>query len=201
MLAITVAILTMYFYYDRTYYSELKHIENELNNIKGVRVVDIWGYEDLDLEEISARIIVNDRDEVVLGSLSKDVFNYPRNVYIKEINGKSFIIFSCFYLLGIGSSLNVGKNSFLEELSLLEFNTPADVLKEIRLIDSLINSLPSYPNFKHFEGKRGPVSGEAFVATTPSNKLNEDPINTLIRAKNLYTIAKGFNWKNEACVH
>ena len=62
----------------------------KLKKIPNVKVVDIWGNEDLDLEEIGARLIVNDTNEIVLYYLSKDVFDYPRTVYINEINSQTY---------------------------------------------------------------------------------------------------------------
>ena len=61
-------------------------MKNKLNNIPNVEVIDIWGHEDITLEEITARLRVCDTNEIVMANLSKDVFNYPEDVFINEIN-------------------------------------------------------------------------------------------------------------------
>ena len=76
------------------YFIEKMYMTCKLKKIPNVKVVDIWGNEDLDLEEIGARLIVNDTNEIVLYYLSKDVFDYPRTVYIDEINNKNSFLFT-----------------------------------------------------------------------------------------------------------
>ena len=70
---------------------QLRNMKNKLNNIPNVEVIDIWGHKDITLEEITARLRVCDTNEIVMANLSKDVFNYPEDVFINEINGYSFI--------------------------------------------------------------------------------------------------------------
>jgi hypothetical protein len=48
------------------YYDELNQIKNDLNKIKGVNVINIWGHDDITLEEISARIRIENKGEIVL---------------------------------------------------------------------------------------------------------------------------------------
>lgn len=75
------------------YFIQKKYMTYKLNKIPNVKVVNIRGNEDLDLEEISARMTVSDTNEIVLYYLSKDVFNYPKTVYISELNDKNSFLF------------------------------------------------------------------------------------------------------------
>ena len=65
--------------YDNVFYErELNQIRDDLNSIENVEVVDIWGHKDITLEEISARLRIKDKGEIVLYGLSEDAFNYPK---------------------------------------------------------------------------------------------------------------------------
>lgn len=77
------------------YECEMNQIKDDLNEIEDVQVLGIWGHEDITLEEISARLQIKGKGEIVLYGLSADVFNYPKNVNITEIGGFSFTSFSC----------------------------------------------------------------------------------------------------------
>ena len=54
------------------YFIEKMYMTCKLKKTPNVKVVDIWGNEDLALEEIAARLIVNNTNEIVLYYLSKD---------------------------------------------------------------------------------------------------------------------------------
>ena len=75
------------------YSFQKKYMAYKLNRIPNVEVISIRGNEDIELEEIYAEIKVGNNHEVVLNNLSKDVFDYPRNVYIGELNGYIFMSF------------------------------------------------------------------------------------------------------------
>ena len=93
------------------YFREMNSIKDELNEIEGVDVVDIWGHEDITLEEVTARLRVKGKGEIVMYGLSKDVFSYPTRVPITEIGGYSFTTYTCTGFIGIGSSIDIGKNT------------------------------------------------------------------------------------------
>ena len=99
------------------YYKEMNQIKDELNNLENVEVVNIWGHRDITLEEISARIRIEGKGEVVLANLSSDVFNYPNSVKILEIGGYSFTSFS--WNGGVGPSINIGIKGELGHLELI----------------------------------------------------------------------------------
>ena len=129
------------------YFIEKMYMTYKLNRIPNVKVVDIWGNEDLDLEEIGARLIVNDTNEIVLYYLSKDVFNYPKTVYISEINDKKFIP---FYPGDYGWCLDIGTESIIGKELGMVFNTPEDVIKNIDKLDSFFNNLKTAPELNYF---------------------------------------------------
>ena len=52
------------------YYREMNQIKKELNKLENVEVVAIWGHHDITLEEISARVKIKDKGEIVLYDLS-----------------------------------------------------------------------------------------------------------------------------------
>lgn len=129
------------------YFIQKKYMTYKLNKIPNVKVVNIWGNEDLDLEEIGARMIVSDTNEIVLHYLSKDVFNYPKTVYISELNDKKFIP---FYANDYGWCLDIGTESIIGKELGIVFNTPEDVIKNIDKLDSFFSSLKTAPELNYF---------------------------------------------------
>lgn len=143
---IIIFFSTIYFGYVFYYNRELRQIKNELNEIENVEVKNIWGHDDLTLEEISARIYIKNRGEIVLNNLSKDVYDYPNRIVISEIGGLSFTRFSCVNSIRIGSSIDVGKNSNLGKLIGKEFKTVKDVVKNYDLILKTLKNLKKHLN-------------------------------------------------------
>lgn len=190
-----VFISTIYFGYGFYYNRELRQIENELNEIENVEVKNIWGHEDLTLEEISARIYIKNKGEIVLNNLSKDVYDYPNRIVISEIGGFSFTHFSCVNSIGIGSSINVGKNSNLGKLIGKEFKTVKDVVKNYDLILNTLKNLKQTPELNYFESE----NKEEYLIIQKVKSKDKDPIFNLIGVENSFEFAKTLKWKNCDC--
>ena len=94
LISIIATIFALYYGYQLYYDRELRQLKNELNKIENVEVKNIWGHQDFTLEEISARIFIKSKGEIVLNGLSKDVFKYP-DKEISEIGGLSFTNVVC----------------------------------------------------------------------------------------------------------
>lgn len=186
---------TIYFGYGFYYNRELRQIKNELNEIENVEVKNIWGHEDLTLEEISARIYIKNKGEIVLNNLSKDVYDYPNRIEISEIGGLSFTDFSCVNSIGIGSSIDVGKNSNLGKLIGKEFKTVKDVVKNYDLILKTLKNLKQSPELNYFESK----NEEEYLIIQKVKSKDKDPIFNLIGVENAFEFAKTLKWKNCDC--
>ena len=85
----------------------------QLEQIKGVVIIDMWGWDDLFIEEVAAHIIIDEQKEMILTNLSCDVFNYPSDVYLQKIGEYTFKCSSeCkdyYYSINIGQSSPLGK--------------------------------------------------------------------------------------------
>jgi hypothetical protein len=110
------------------YYGEMNEIKSSLEAIEGVKVLKIWGHDDLTLEEIAARIKIGDTKEIVLTDLSSDEFNYPKRVTLTEIGGLTFIQFSHKGVIGVGRTLDIGKESCFAKCFQSKFRSPSDVM-------------------------------------------------------------------------
>lgn len=172
------------------YIIEKKYMTHKLNRIPNVKVANIWGHEDLDLEEISARLIVNDTNEIVLHNLSADVFRYPQKVYISEINGKKLIP---FYQDGYRCYLNIGTESIIGKELGIVFNKPEDVIKNIEKIDGFFNNLKTAPELNYFCDS---ITKEEMYLGIANQKGNDsDPINILFDYEKKMEFSKSLNWK------
>src|SRR5690606_33921678 len=122
LLGIIIILVVAYFVYFEYFYKiEMNQIKKDLNKLENVEVLDIWGNNDITLEEISARVMIKNKGEIVLNNLSKDVYNYPKRIPISEIGGYSFTTFDCAG--GVGSSIDVGTDGELYSLINKEFKT------------------------------------------------------------------------------
>lgn len=130
------------------YSFQKKYMAYKLNRIPNVEVISIRGNEDIELEEIYAEIKVGNNHKVVLNNLSKDVFDYPRNVYIGELNG--YIFMSFFSEKIYYPHLNIGTESLVGKELGLFFKSPRNVTNNIDKINDFINNLNKYPEINYF---------------------------------------------------
>lgn len=173
---------------------ELKSIQKQLSNIENVDVVNICGHNDLTIEEISARVHLKNKGEIVLCNLSDDVKNYPEDVYISEINNFSFDIF--YDKNGSSTTnLNLGTSSDFYEGFGIRFFNEKDVLDNYDIILSYLQTLKHSPNINHFKDE---LNREEYFILVKNNKQRDmDPIYNLSNLDEKIEIAKRLNWQYE----
>lgn len=185
LIAIPVAVLA---YLRLTYYNEMRAIEKKLNAMQGVEVVNIWGHDDITLEEVTARLRIHDRGELVLYGLSRDVFNYPKTVWVSEIGGFSFEV---FHTNSIGSTIDIGTEGCFGKFFPFTFTTEVDVIRHYDEILQIVRSWPVWPELLHFVSDQGQ---ETFLAVLPMAKKDQDPIYDLLGAKSLFEFKNTLPW-------
>lgn len=175
------------------YYNELNNIKKDLNEIENVEVLNIWGHEDVTLEEISARLEIKDKGEIVLNGLSKDSFDYPKSIPITEIGGYSFSVFTCSG--GVGHSINIGSESeFFSKLN-REYHSVKDIVENYDLIFKLVDSLKISPEINHFDTG----NSEHYILVEKKKSIDRDPIFNLFGAQKLFEFAEQLKWNNPKC--
>ena len=173
---------------------ELKSIQKQLSNIENVDVVNIWGHDDITIEEVSARVHLKNKGEIVLSNLSDDVKNYPEDVYIGEINNFSFDIF--YDKNGSDTThLNLGTSSDFYERYGIKFFDEKDVLDNYDIILSYLQTLKHSPNINHFKDELN--REEYFILVKNSKQRDMDPIHNLFNLDEKIEIAKRLNWRYE----
>jgi hypothetical protein len=173
------------------YYRERNQIRKELNELENVEVVNIWGHRDITLEEISARLRINGKGEIVLYGLSSDSFNYPNSVDIIEIGGFSFTSFSCNG--GVGSGIDIGTKGELGHLFEMEFNSVKDVIDNYDIILETVSNFSTEGNYFGIEGMI-----EHYIFIHNEQSVDQDPIFILNRSFSLFEFAKTLEW-NKNC--
>ena len=186
----------VYLIYDNIFYErELNQIKNDLNAIENVEVINIWGHKDITLEEISARLKVKDKGEIVLYGLSKDAFNYPEHIPITEIGGYSFTCFSCNG--GIGSNVDIGINGHLGTLINKEYRTVTEVVDNYEYILKKIEALKDSPKINHFET----TDSESYLLIENKKSKDQDIIFNLAGIENKLEFAKTLKWNKSECYY
>lgn len=191
------AIVTGFFVYKMIFYhSEMNTIEEELNQVKDAKVTSIWGHEDITLEEVSARVNVKNKGDVVLWGLSEDVFDYPNRVVLNEIGGYIFRIYTCkMGAMSVGYSIDIGKNSLLGNLIGMEFNSPGDVIANYDKIISVLSNLKQYPEKNHFKGN----GFEQYLYIKHGASADTDPVFLLSGAEDAFKFSKTLPWEDSKC--
>jgi hypothetical protein len=188
---IAIVIITYKFFY----YQELRQIKECLNSIQGVKVLNIWGHDDITLEEVSARLKIKDKGEIVLGNLSEDVFNYPQRVSVEEIGGYSFTWFSCNG--GIGSSIDIGTEGELGKSINISFKSPEDVVRNYDKILKVVKDLKKSPEITHLETP----NSEIYLLVENKNSIDQDKLYYLVGIENKFEFAKTLKWNRSDCYY
>ena len=182
------------------YEYELNQIKSDLNKIEGVSVVDIWGHNDLTLENIGARIKIKGKGEMVLLDLSSDANDYPNSVIISEIGDYKFRSFSCFdyedkgYHKGLGFAIDISKNSEIGRQIGIEFKNPKIVIENYDNILKAVESLEKVPRWNYYKSKKR----EIYILVYQ----NENDLKALLEkhgVNNLADFQHTFNFENPEC--
>ena len=189
-------LIIAFIVYEKVFYErEMNQIKKELNNLENVEVVAIWGHRDITLEEITARLRIENKGEIILYNLNSFVFIYPNRVPIFEIGGYSFTWFSCNG--GIGSGIDIGTQGELGHLINKEFKTVKDVLDNYDLIVETIKSLKMSPEINHFETE----NSESYLLIYNEKRLDKDPIFNLVGIEDMFEYAKTLKWNKSDCYY
>lgn len=189
-------LVIAYLIYDNVFYErELNQIKADLNTIENVEVIDIWGHKDITLEEISARLKIQDKGEIVLYGLSEDAFNYPQRIPMIEIGGHSFTSFSCN--CGIEPSADIGTTGQLGHLINKEFKTVKEVVDNYDYILEKIKTLKSSPEINHFETEKT----ESYLLVEKEKSEDQDPIFNLVGIDNKFEFAETLTWNKSDCYY
>ena len=183
------SIIFMLFLLSPTIYQiQIWHMTFKLNRIPNVEVIDIWGNKDTALEEISARIKVNEKHEIVLHNLSKDVFKYPNIVHISELNGCHFYPYKAGQ---IDYFLNIGTDGDISKHLGLTFHSPKDIVENIDSISNFFESLKKYPEINYICDTVAKT--EMFLHIL--DKKSSDPTPFFSNYDERYNFVKNLNWK------
>jgi len=187
-----VCLIIAYNIYMRVFYvQEMNQIKKELNKMENVEVINIWGHRDITLEEISARLRIKGKGEIVLCDLNPGDFTYPDHVDIDEIGGFSFTWFS--HNGGIGPGIDIGKKGELGHLFEKEFYTPKDVIDNYDLIYETVKNLKMSPEINHFETE----TSEDYLLIHNEGSIDQDPIFNLLGIENLFEFAETLTWNRD----
>ncbi len=193
-LVFTLALILLGYKYV-FYEAEMRGIKSDLNAIPGVEVVKIWGHKDITLEEISARVRIEGKGELVLANLSKDEFRYPEQVILNSIGGYSFKTFYCSEHDGFGSAIDIGTRSYLGDRLGLEFRTPEEVVRQYERILEFVENLNRAPEPNRMQGE----GYEAFLFVAKIASRDVDPILDLFGSDSMYEVGRRLPWTDSTC--
>ncbi|MFK8103962.1 MAG: hypothetical protein AB8G15_15625 [Saprospiraceae bacterium] len=182
---------------NRDYYDELTEIQQKLNEVEGAKVLNIWGHDAETLEEISARIQIKDKGTIVLKNLSKDQFSYPNKVLVLEFGGKFFKYYACCDSISVGSSLDLGTNSFLAKKINKTFLSPKAVIENFDYLKPIIDSIPIFPAMEYFISPDRKC--EYYLSAIDHQSEDTDAIFNLTGQGKEMEFARSLPWKSKNC--
>lgn len=170
------------------YYVEMNEIKGKLNRIQNVSVLDIWGHDDITLEEVTARLSIKDKGEMVLYGLSQDVKDYPDRIPISEIGGLSFVLFRTN---SVDFSLDIGQEGPFSQSFPFVLANEEEVVGRYDDILAVIHSWPSWPKLHHIHPDNGE---EIFLSVIPKKTKDQDPIYTPYGVESLFKFKDRLPW-------
>ncbi|MEP5338569.1 MAG: hypothetical protein ABJL44_03670 [Algibacter sp.] len=196
LVGLVAFVIIAFIIYQNTFYvKELNQIKKELNQLENIEVVNIWGHEDMTMTQISVRLKIENKGEIVLYGLSKDSFNYPKKVIMTEIGGYTFTSFFCNGRMSIGQSIDIGQHGELGELINMEFKTVKDVVDNYDLILESVKTLKMSPEINHFDTKKS----ESYLLIKNKKSIDQDPLFNLVGIEKKAEFARTLQWNNPNC--
>jgi hypothetical protein len=88
---VILAVSILWYTCNQTYYAQYNDVKRELNKISGVDILEIWGNEDITLEDIYATIKLNNGDTLGFSSLGKWSFDSYKSLSLTGLTIGNFI--------------------------------------------------------------------------------------------------------------
>jgi hypothetical protein len=166
--------------------------------MQNLKLINALGQSDgLCTKHIACRLSIKGKGEIVLGDLSKDVYDYPDFVSIIEIGDYSFRSYWCNGALSSKDCINIGSNSIFRQILGKEFNHPFDVINSYDDIFSLIDTLPQFPEAFHDVGQDGL---ETFIFKQKKKNRDIEFFTLAYDDKKVIELLKSFNWNCRECI-
>lgn len=175
--------------YDGTFYrKELRKIQKQLNAMDRVTVLNMWGNEDVTLEEISAAINIKGKGGMVIYDMRRDSTNELKWNSLHQIGNYSFTFYDSNGSVGPGFSK---KN--LENHTGLQLNTVQDLVNNYDRIYFVIDSLKQKDTLTHYLSDHY----EFYLWIKDEDAQQVDPIFVLANAKEGHDFARSLHWEYE----
>ncbi len=193
---ISFIILSLPFLFTTIFDLNVLSAQMRLRKTQNIEVIKLWGHRDWMYEEVSARLKVKNKGEIVLYGISDDVFNYPYSVVLYEIDGFSFIkaIKNNNNTITYSSCIKIGKNSYLGKRLGLTFYTIQDVIDHYDSIANFFKTFKRYPEYNYFLED----NQETFLFIFNQKSCDVDNILDLFDTP-IYDYLKTLPWQNNSC--
>lgn len=166
--------------------------KKRLQHIHNIELVNLWGHRDWRLEEISVRLKIKNKGEIVLYGISDYVYNYPNSVKIIEIGNLSFAQARNYNgQLSYGNCIDIGKSTYLGQRLGLIFNSIQDVIDHYDSIVNFFKTFKQYPQVNYFLENKN----ETFLIVFNKKSCNIDPL-ALLFDNSYHNFIQTLPWKN-----
>ncbi|WP_028979740.1 hypothetical protein [Sporocytophaga myxococcoides] len=164
LILVLICIISIYIYF---YYEEFRDVQSEFNKIENVESVELSiGNYDIDLEEISADVVLTDSTQIEFASsIFSSSFKDTSWVDIRRYNNWIFETHTFrdndLFKYSCSSTIDLGKDGELNGCTVIDINNITDAINYHTEIERFINQIPvysemlmiEYPDYKKFISK------------------------------------------------
>lgn len=133
---------------NKMYYALYNVVKDEFNKIEGVEILQIYGNEDLTLEDIYATIKIPTGDTLTFAGLDKQSFDSSQFLACWAVNQWKFNSTECRGGYSVfGNSLSLAEWSEYPAIRNLHLRNISDVIKHIGALKKIIDGMAEQPRF------------------------------------------------------
>lgn len=136
---------------NKEYYAVYNAVKAELEKIEGVKVLDMGGNEDLELEEIYATISLSSGDTLSFYDLFRGSFDSTTWLRVTRINQWEFHSTGCNSYI----DYEIGFPASYKALRELNLKSVPEIIKNIDTIRKIVNTIATYPAFDTLVNTKG----------------------------------------------
>jgi hypothetical protein len=136
---------------NKEYYAVYNAVKAELEKIEGVKVLDMGGNEDVELEEIYATISLSSGDTLRFYDLHRGSFDSTTYLKLTRINQWDFHTTGCNTYI----DYEIGFPASYKPLRELKLRSVQEIIKNIDTIKKIVNTIATYPAFDTLVNTKG----------------------------------------------
>jgi hypothetical protein len=128
---------------NKEYYAGYNTVKDRLKKIEGIKVLELWGNEDVTLEDIYATIVLSNGDTLYFHNLLSSAFDSTKYIWLSRINEWEFHSTGCYGNVDYEIGFPAHYKAFRE----LNLKSVQEIIINIDTIKKIVNTIATHPKF------------------------------------------------------